>query len=99
MTISCKLCKHRIQSTKPDLDAQKEVLAMMANHLGKAHPTQNAELATFVALATTYLLVTDFVDIPPTETALLHSYELNRTAVLQILGLGAPSEKTAAVLH
>lgn len=90
MTIYCKICSHKIQSEKPEADAQKHVLEQMSKHLSR-HPEQASTLAqsilTTSQLLATYMLIQRCVRIPPEEKALQESFDQNEQSLLEIFGL------------
>ena len=78
MTIFCKLCGQKLNSSKPDDKAQEDVMIQMGNHLSAHQDIAVAfakELLLINKLFATYLLIKKFVRIPPEETAFLKSYE------------------------
>ena len=87
MTIACQICGLECTSKLPPNKAQSDVLAQMSTHLGAAHPQEAAELATNIAATSTYLLIRDYVNIPPAETELQKSFELNEQSLFEILGV------------
>lgn len=97
MTIFCKLCGQKLDSTKPDTDAQKDVMIQMTNHLSAHQDMAVAfakELTTINHLFATYLLIRKFVRIPPGEKALLKSYRESQDCLDQIFNFGKPQEAT-----
>ena len=92
MTIACQICGLKLSSKLPPNKAQSDVLAQMSTHLGSAHPQEAAELATSIAATSTYLLIRDYVNIPPAETELQKSFELNEKSLFEILGIEQPQD-------
>ena len=86
MTISCKLCGHKLHSQLPATKAQSHVLEQMTTHLGQKHKQEAQDLASMIAATTTYLLISLFVEIPPEETELLENVERNEELLFGILG-------------
>ena len=87
MTITCQLCGLKFESKLPANKAQSDVLAQMSTHLGAAHRAEAEELATIIAATSTYLLISRYVDIPPAETELQKSFELNEKSLFELLGV------------
>ena len=105
MTIHCKLCKHAVQSSKPGADAQAaDVLQRMKEHINAHHGMQQKDafvcLAIIQGLATTHLVLKNFVEIPESETALLDSHQQIQTLLRQFLdtGIVTPGSKQG-ILH
>lgn len=106
MTILCKLCKRALHSHKPDNEAQADVMQQMSQHLGDTHLAQTQKLAAAIGLASSYLLLTHFVDIPESELAFIASYQQCRADLIEVLKVGpgeiplpAPRAPKSGILH
>ena len=87
MTIACQVCGQIFTSQLPPNQAQSHVIAQMTKHLGAAHRQEAEELATIIAATSTYLLISRYVDIPPAESELQKSFELNEKSLFELLGV------------
>lgn len=98
MTIFCKICGQKLNSTRPDAEQQKDVLTQMSNHIG-SHQEQAVTLAKSIVqgsqLLATYLLLKKYVRIPPEEKELQISFQENEKILIEIFGL-EPAEKETA---
>jgi hypothetical protein len=90
MIIFCKICGQKFNSNRPEAEQQKDVLVQMANHL-KSHQEQSVSLAidvkNVIEAITTYLLIKDYIRIPPEEQQLLKSYHEMESCLVEIFGL------------
>ena len=90
MTIYCKLCNHRV-SSKPDLGPDKseesDCLESLSRHIISRHPTQTLELKTDIEVITTYLLIKNFVSIPPESASLQQHFREIEQVLLEMFGI------------
>ena len=98
MTIHCKLCHFAIKNIGPPIQREiEQVMELMARHLVSKHKdkalTLKQDSTTLFLLLSTYLMITRYVDVPPTETVLLKAIEDGTQA---LLGLFAEEAKPVA---
>ena len=92
MTIRCKLCQHELRSMVAGSKAQAHVMEQMTKHLVEQHKPEATELSLIVAATSTYLLLRRYVDIPPDETELLHTFERNEQSLFEILEVDSATQ-------
>jgi hypothetical protein len=88
-TIICKLCRSLIQSAKPEAVAQADVLQKMGEHMRLRHQEQGADLAaTYMTVQslTSIHLLSQYIELPDTETGLRKSLADGERALFDLLG-------------
>ena len=92
MTIACKLCRHVLESSKPD--APEDLALRMSGHLKKCHQEQAQQLGVafqvLTGLAFSHLLF-KYVEIPEWEAAMRGAYEENREGLYKLLEAELPA--------
>lgn len=102
MTISCKICGHKFTSSRPAAEQQMDVLVQMTKHLGthQEHAaTMKKTTETLIELITTWVLITDYVTIPPDQTELLESLEKMEDALAEVCGFEKEPSDDAQPIH
>lgn len=72
MTIHCKLCGHTIQPRGPDATAagMEEMVRHLLSHHNRDAAALKQDIDTLHVLLASYLLIKNYVRIPPQETEL-----------------------------
>ena len=89
MIVHCRLCKCAIKSIGPPSDNElAQVMDLFARHLVSQHKGQAITLKkdaeTLFPLLATHLMISRFIDVPPTETVALKAIEEATEAIMRL---------------